>query len=258
LSLRSYSDIDTNLVERADRAVQASSRPSVMTGEEALAALRHCQHKQAIREGDPRAVRVAMTSVGLPVVEDIYSIGDRQFIVKGGKPTWYAVQTAPGMELRAKRDLSKLGHECRVPMREFMRKTNRSDKHGKRILVRAETPLCTGYAFLSIATVRPDWRIIRSREGVTDVVGVGGAPQPIRDMDLLEAIFDADAAGAFKIREPKVWALEPDMQVRIAEGPFAGFIAKIVAAKGDAVKLIINGLFGGAKVDVKKDQLEPA
>ena len=241
--------------------VRAHSRLIVTTGEDALAALRLCQERQAIREGDPGSVARAMAEAGLvtlPLVEDSYGIGVRRITVESDVASWYAVQTAPQMERKASAELRKLGHACRVPMRAYWRQTRRKDKHGKPVKVRAEVPLCTGYAFLGVSSSHPDWRIIRARDGVLDVVGIGGTPQRIRAVAKLYAIFAADEAGQFdEARDVPAWTPEAGRSVRVADGPFAGFIGQIKRARGDAVKIVIDGLFGGADVDVKKDQLEP-
>ena len=196
--------------------------------------------------------------ITMPVIEDSYIIGNRRVTIESDVQSWYAVQTAPQMEVKASAEMVKLGHICRVPMRTYFKQTRRTDKQGKFIKVEVQAPLCTGYAFLGVVTACPDWRIIRSRDGVQNVVGVRGTPHPIRSVAKLHAIFAADEAGKFDDTKVVEWNPEPGTSVRIISGPFEGFIAQIKRAKGDAARIIIDGLFGGTDVEMKKEHLEPA
>jgi len=175
----------------------------------------------------------------------------------GGTVTWYAVQTVPGLERQARDALLRAGYLARVPMKaewKPIRKRQMWKKGGK---TRVERALCGGYAFLGAQVPVPDWRAIRRCDGVVSVLGAAGCPQPILRPLALMALFAADETGAFD----RTVAVKPGLRgpsaFRIADGPYAGFIAKILVCKGDAARVVINGLFGRGVVDVPKAVLEP-
>ena len=227
------------------------------------AMMAQAQHREAVRQCDPAAIQADLRRAGvtLPLVEGAYRIGTRQVLDQADVALWFAVQTAPRMELPAAQSLRELGHACRVPMRAYLRQTRQKDKQGKFIKVRAEVPLCTGYTFMGVGHGVPDWRTIRGRNGVQGVVGIGGEPKPIRAIAKLYAIFAADEAGAFdqtQEREAPPWQPTAGDMAQVVDSPFAGFIAQVVACRGNTATIIINELFGGAAITVDLRHLTPA
>ncbi len=256
--LNHHSMPDGAFAERIGRAVRDGAREPITDGEQALKALAAEQRKQAVHEGRSEAIASAMAEAGLisvPIVEGAYRVGTRRVVDEQPVALWFAAQTAPSMEVKAKTAIEALGYHCYVPMRAYWRFGKRV-MNGKQVKRRVEVPLCTGYAFLGLPSMTPDWRTIRSRDGVVDIVGYAGTPQPIRRTLKLHAIMAAEAAGEFdEAKEKPEVTFSPGDSVRVVDGPFAGFVGRVKRAKGDCVKIIIDALFGGADVDVSIDSL---
>lgn len=129
---------------------------------------------------------------------------------------WFAVNTLPGNEERARVNLERQGWPCFCPR---VSKTTRS---GRRLMTRLR-PLFPGYLFVSLDPQQSRWRAVDSTFGVRSIVKSGDAPAPlpVGCIEALQQIADAQGKVSFAT------SLRRGEDVTFLSGPFAGFIGRL-------------------------------
>ena len=170
---------------------------------------------------------------------------------------WYAIYTHTGQENKVKANIERmiesadlLGKVSRVlvPVEEEVRFVE-----GKRRTIKKK--VLPGYVFIEMVMDDRAWYLLRNTSGVTGFVGSEGQQEPTPlARDEVEGILKVIDEG--RVRPKPVW--EVGEVVRVLEGPFADFTAKI--AKSDAAhgKLgVLISIFGReTPVEVNFDQVE--
>ena len=129
---------------------------------------------------------------------------------------WFAVNTLPGNEDRARINLDRQGWPCFCPQ---VSKTTRS---GRRLMTRLR-PLFPGYIFISLDPRHARWRSVDSTFGVRAIVKSGDtpAPLPVGWIEALQEITGSDGRVNFAP------TLRPGENVTFMSGPFAGLIGRL-------------------------------
>ena len=164
------------------------------------------------------------------------------------KPRWYVVHTYSGYENKVKTDLEKtiknrelqdFFFDIIVPMEEQI-----EIKNGKR-----ETNLkkvFPGYVLVKMIVTEKTWYIVRNTRGVTGFVGSGTDPIPLTESEIRKMGFDVQSVNV---------NYEIDDQVRVINGPFAGFtgVVKEINKDKQKVKVFVSASGSGRETPVELD-----
>jgi transcription antitermination factor NusG len=152
---------------------------------------------------------------------------------------WYVVATMPQAEDLACRTIARLGIETFVP------RIRAEVTHG-RVRRWVEKPAFRSYVFATFDLRDRGWPEIARCHGVSRILtladsGRFGIPAPL-PAGLVEAMM---AHGTIVARKPKPPRFQVGETVRVFDGPFAGFLAKIgeLDTRGRCVLLL--RIFGG-------------
>jgi transcriptional antiterminator RfaH len=160
---------------------------------------------------------------------------------------WYVGRCEPMAEQKALRGLRERRIAAYVPTERRWRWLQ-----GHKRLV--ERPLFPGYIFLGLSARQSIYDATRV-SGVESVVESFGQPALIDGWALVQ-IAAAELAGAFDHTGPKRQIYSRDQKVMVVAGQFAGFIAKVVEAKGDRLRILFEaGLFKGSPFPVDEGQV---
>ncbi|KFZ31351.1 hypothetical protein IDSA_01075 [Pseudidiomarina salinarum] len=147
---------------------------------------------------------------------------------------WYLVRSKPRQERRA---LANLKNQDITTF--FPEITLTKLRRGKRTPV--TEPLFPGYLFVQLDDYEGKFHKIRSTYGVTKMILFGGQPATVPDamVDELKQISKTNEL----LKQPlSEGAVQPGDQVEISDGPFAGFIAKVVQLDGDSRCIVLLDL----------------
>ena len=144
---------------------------------------------------------------------------------------WYAVHCKPRQDERAELHLRNQDYEVFRPLAKVSKR-----KKGK--LKIEITSLFPRYLFVHLHDSDENWAPIRSSRGVVDIVRFGNQPTPVAT-EIIDHLKENIAKIGFI--DLSVDHFKPNEQVRIMEGPFAGFEAIYAAKKAeDRVIILLN------------------
>lgn len=166
---------------------------------------------------------------------------------------WYAVITNPKCEFRADFGLKAKGFETFCP------KLRKRIRHARYTNV-VERPLFARYVFVRFDMNFGEWfHPITSTDGVEELVSNNHIPMRIPD-EQLQPLIDAYRGGEFDYtRKPRIicdW--HPDEQVRISDGVFSGFNARILAVmpERERAEVLLSFFRRHSKIELDFVQLE--
>ncbi len=146
--------------------------------------------------------------------------------VNNGQWPWFAILSRAGREKNATLLLENAGYECYLPMVKLTRQW--SDR-----MKETEQPLFPGYLF---CRMNPSNRLpILMTPGVIHIVGVGKAPIPIEEAEII-AIQRAGKSGLSIMPWPY---LQVGHVARIENGPLRGMEGIVVKIKS-GLKLVLS------------------
>lgn len=161
---------------------------------------------------------------------------------------WFAVQTQPRAEAKARFNLLRQGFTTYLP--EILKRRS----HARRVdMVRA--PFFPRYLFVGFDPDITPWRAINSTIGVSGLVSLSdGAPTPVPDhvVDSIRAQEREDGLIAF---DPTS-RLKPGDKVRIGDGPFAemGAIFEAVA-DSDRIAILLDLMGRAVRVKIARHHI---
>jgi transcriptional antiterminator RfaH len=159
---------------------------------------------------------------------------------------WAVARLEPHREQLALRCLGLAGYETYFP-----RLREHRISHGRRIEIRP--PLFPGYCFL---TVEAQWYAARWSIGVIGLIMDGIRPARVADQ-IIDDLRKRERNGLIEL--PKRPALQPDDQVRILQGPFAGHLGLYAGQRAHERVLVLLALLGGQqRVELARDAVELA
>jgi transcriptional antiterminator RfaH len=116
-------------------------------------------------------------------------------------------------------------------------------------------PLFTGYLFVQANADLTWWRPMQSMQGVRSVVRTGGDPSFIADA-FIAGLKMREVDGAI-VRPPSPYQI--GQEVRIAGGPFDGFIATILDLdERDRMLVLLDVMQRGVKIRLNGEMVTPA
>lgn len=157
---------------------------------------------------------------------------------------WFVVYTNPRCETRAMMGLEAKGFETFLP--ECVEEKLRW-RHLRKIVCIIESPLFSRYLFVAFDPNKDEWwEPIKTTDGVEDILSYGPNKIPSRvPSGAIEALMRAEGNGVFDFRAKPCGLVKGD-RVRLAEGPFAGFIGELLIAKPNKRAEVLLSVFGRA------------
>lgn len=146
---------------------------------------------------------------------------------------WIAIYTKPNEEKVALGNIERQGYQAYCPL------IRRSRSHARK-LDTVLRPLFPCYVFVKLDERIPQWRPLLSTRGVKSVVRfgerLGRVPECIIEQMRSYSESESDAA-----LEPAAPRFAPGEQVKIVDGPFKDFIARVLSAtETDRVWLLLD------------------
>jgi transcriptional antiterminator RfaH len=161
--------------------------------------------------------------------------------------TWFAVQTQPRAEPKARVNLERQGYAVYAPR---LRKRRRHARRVENVLV----PLFPGYVFVDLDPKGGAWRPINSTLGVVRLVCFGETPAPV-PRGVIESLRELE--GEDGIVRPPSATLRPGQSVRILDGTLADQIGVLLdASDAERVRLLVRMLGRDVQVVVDSERLE--
>lgn len=176
-------------------------------------------------------------------VQDLEAAGTESEVL-----TWFVARCEPGAERRALDGLRERRICAYLPVEKRWQWVR-----GRKRLI--ERPLFVGYLFVGIAMPRQSLYAVKRVSGIEGAVEVAGVPRAV-DAWAVVQIAAAELSGLFDHTGPKRPVYAKDQKVKVVSGQFAGFIAKVVEAKGDRLRILFEaGLFKGSPFPVDDVQV---
>ena len=150
---------------------------------------------------------------------DVGSDRDEGKVHEGVEPArlrWFAVNTQPNSEQRAKLNLERQGWRCFCPQ------VSRTTKSGRRLTTQLRA-LFPGYIFLTMNPAQSRWRSVDGTFGVRAIIKSGDLPAPLPVGVVETLIAMTDGAGKVSFAS----SLNPGQDVRFLSGPLAGLIGRL-------------------------------
>lgn len=160
---------------------------------------------------------------------------------------WFAVITKPRSEATAQDNLVRQGYECLFP------RVKRLSRNASGLKPRIES-LFPNYLFLRADPERISLAAVRSTRGAIGLVRFGAEPMPVPDT-VIERIKSRISAedGFVRLAAPE---LAPGQEVRVTDGPFAGWDGVFLSEAGtDRVRLLLQLLGTSREVLLPRSQL---
>jgi transcriptional antiterminator RfaH len=193
-----------------------------------------------LNDGDCRTIQQAS-----PQIEYGASIMEGCSALSG---PWIVINTNPHRERLVLDNLQRQALTAYCPM------IRRHRSHARRV----ETvlrPLFPSYLFLQANEALKRWRPILSTHGVRTVVRTGDSPSFI-DNEFIAGLKKREVDGAV-VRPASPYRV--GQEVRIASGPFDGFIATILELdEKDRLLLLLDVVHRGIKIRLGGDRVMPA
>ncbi len=240
MPLVSYADIDTNLVDRADRAVHATARAPIGPNsrpEDIAAAFR----SHSIIEPRPIA----------PAIEaEVLSVGDTHL------RRWYVATFAPRLHEKVGRKLDDAGWDFRCPLAtEWQTVPPRLQRPGKPKKLAVKRPLFGTYAFVYPKDeMKPDWLVLDRIDGFGGLVKHSVTKVQLRasggDVEKFSALEAEGLFDATRSRPPKLKHLD---RVLITSGHFAGLRGIVDKTIGEKARILLELL---GVVEMPMDSME--
>jgi transcription antitermination factor NusG len=158
---------------------------------------------------------------------------------------WYALHLRSRHEKVVEQALQGKGYPVLCPFYTVKRK--RSDR-----TVEVEVPLFPGYLFCHFDAL--DRLPILKTSGVVSVVGIGGAPQPVEDLEI-RSIQTIVASG----RQVQPWPLlRQGQKVRIQAGPLCGAEGTLLQVRSKCrLVVLVSVLQRAVAVELDQDTVAP-
>lgn len=160
---------------------------------------------------------------------------------------WVVVSCAPAGERKALAGLRERRFCAYLPMHRFRRLVREKFQI-------VERPLMVGYLFAGL-TSRQTVHDLAAIDGVVSVLEVNGRPAVLSPWTVLR-IAAMEASGSFDHTGQKKSAFTEGQPVKITGGQFIGWLATVVSAEGDAVRVALEGRFKG-EIPLREGQVAP-
>lgn len=130
---------------------------------------------------------------------------------------WLVVATAPRAEKDAAAEIAMAGFDVYLPLEK---------RRGRPGRPQVSTPLIPRYVFAGVDLLRQDWGLLKHLDGVVDVLANNGTPSRV-PTGSIEKLMKSEAYGGFDYTQPGPGLFVVGETVRIGEGIFTGFNARI-------------------------------
>jgi transcription antitermination factor NusG len=161
---------------------------------------------------------------------------------------WYAVNTLPNREFRAKMQLENQGYRVFLPARL------KTVRHARK-LTNVPAPFFSRYLFIELDLTHHRWRSVNGTFGVAQLVMQGEMPQPVPHGVVEAMLASVDERGFLCLeRNLKVGA-----QVRLTAGPFAEQLATLDRLDDSGrVRVLLEIMGGPVPVHIAREFVIPS
>lgn len=217
-----------------------------------VALLAQAQHREAIRQCDPQAIREDLKKAGITNPNATYRFDPAKGFQLQHR--WLVTSFSPRMHAKVQKGCKERGWAFNCPMGTVWQQV-KHPKKGEPKKVAVEKPLFGTYGFLRPEEIgKGDLRSLERVDGLGGLVRLSISHEPVTvPMGEVERFGMAQADGEFdetRIRPPKV---KKGDEVRILNGPFESFRGIVDMTIGERVKLLMGWL---GPVDLPMDAVE--
>ena len=146
---------------------------------------------------------------------------------------WFILQFKPNAHHQANKNLNQQGFETFLPLHDTTsRKLSR--------FIYTSKPLFPGYMFIKFDRVKAKWHKINNTYGVSRLITSNSKLKPIPTIFIDNLMMRYDLSGKLL----PVEKLKKGNQVKVLEGPFAGFIATVESYESEQRIWILMDLMG--------------
>lgn len=150
---------------------------------------------------------------------------------------WYAFYTKPQAEKTAGADIRDMGYDVLVPFeKRIQRRPGRKPRP-------CEAALFPRYGFVRFEINDDTWGAILDAEGVVDLIRTSGIPRSVPD-SVIDGLRLAESMGLLNRTMPA----KVGQMAELFEGPFTGFVGKIIRARSDDRVDLMFKLLGAERV----------
>lgn len=161
---------------------------------------------------------------------------------------WYAANTLPHQEMRARSNLDRQGYRAWLPT------FKRSRRHARRVDT-VTAPVFPGYLFVELDLDTDAWSPINSTFGVRRLLCQDGRPTEVPASFIAELSQTLDDDGCVSLPET---ALRPGQKVRLLAGPFVDCVGTLLRlAAQDRVALLLQVLGTDVSTTVSRRLVVP-
>ena len=164
---------------------------------------------------------------------------------------WYVVHTYSGyenavatavMKAAENRRMTDLIREVNIPMETVTEITDSGEKT-------VERKVFPGYVLIKMILTDESWHLVHNVRGATGFVGSDGKAIPLTEQE----IYDLGVE-----RKEIVVGFEVGDEVKVTDGPFAGFIGAVEAlnVEKNSVSVVVSMMGREIPVDLELDQVE--
>jgi transcriptional antiterminator RfaH len=169
--------------------------------------------------------------------------GENRYTPELGHARWYAVNTLPHSEFRAKRQLENQGFGVFLPQRL------KTVRHARK-LTNVQAPFFPRYLFVELDVTFHPWRSINGTFGVKSVVMQGERPLPV-PLGVVETMLAS-------VGENNVLRFEHNLktgaEVRLIAGPFAEQLGTLERLDDSGrIRVLLNIMGGTIRVHLPRD-----
>jgi transcription elongation factor/antiterminator RfaH len=159
------------------------------------------------------------------------------------KARWYALNTLPHREFRAKCQLENQGFRVFLPQRL------KTVRHARK-LTNVQAPFFPGYLFVELDLTVQRWRSVNGTFGVSSLVMAGERPLPVPEGIVETMLASVGDNGMLRFER----TLNAGTEVRLIAGPFAEQLG-ILEGLNDSgrIRVLLNIMGGTIRVHVPLD-----
>jgi transcriptional antiterminator RfaH len=160
---------------------------------------------------------------------------------------WHVLQLKPNGLKIAEANLARQGYATLMPLREISQQSARR-------LHSARRPLFPGYLFFGLPDGQINWRAVANTRGVARVVtGIAGQPAQLPEQIARSLIDATNAEGMLQATND----YSAGERVGVINGPFAGWLAKVVGAdEAGRLQLLVDVMGRKTQVTIADTHVE--
>lgn len=169
----------------------------------------------------------------------------RRLLQRGeSDPVWFAFETPPRAEPRARAWLEYHDVEAWYPTEQAWRRVPR----GPRRRVPYERAVVPRYVFARF-TGTPQWHALQQCRWLSRVIAIDGRPLPVSESAMSEMAKVPPRLSAMRRREEEARIVRPGDEVELLDGPMQGWVVEVAEVHQGLARFLVP-LLGSAMAEV--------